>query len=180
MHRLTVLVPTIALVLATSLTAATPVIGVVQASGQFRVNQAIADGTATLFDGAVLETTDARTDVALKSGGGHIALAPNSKARVFTNHMALESGAADVNAPGYSIEVASLSISGAGGQVVLDSPGRVRVGATSHALEVRNAKGTLLARVHSGHALEFDRAFDSPAQHGGQSGASVGSPSAAN
>ena len=59
-----------------------------------------------------------------------------------------------------------LSITGSGAQVIFDSPTRIRVGAVSSPVEVRNGANLLLARVTPGSPLAFDEAA------GGQSGAS--------
>lgn len=138
-------------------------IGFVQASGEFRVNQAAVYGTGTLFDGALLETYRVRSDVSFSSGG-HLALAPNSKTHVYRTYAVLETGAADVNAPGYTLKAGGLSISGSGAQVILDSPTRLRVGAASTSVEVRDRSNLLIARVYPGRPLEF--------AGGGQGGAS--------
>lgn len=161
----TVKITLASLTVTVSLLATTPAIGVVQAEAAFRVNQSTAYGNSTLFDGALLETMNVRSDVTLSSGG-RIAVGPNSKTHIYKTYAVLESGAMDVNAASYSLKAASLSISGTGAQVVLDTPTKLRVGALSAPIEVRNASDMLIARVMPGHALEFETAG------GGQGGAS--------
>ena len=147
------------------LLAGTSAIGLVQATGEFRLNHASTHGTGTLLDGALLETGNARSDVSLSSGG-HIAVGPNSKTLIFKDHAVLQSGAADINAANFKLIASKLSITGSGAQVVFDSPTRIRVGAVSSTVEVRNGANLLLARVTPGSPLAFDEAA------GGQSGAS--------
>lgn len=156
-----------ALALTMTLTAATPTIGTVQASGEFRLNHSAAYGNATLFDGSLVETTAVRSDLTLTSGG-RMALGPHSKTQVFKTYAVLQSGAADVNAPGYKLRAANLSISGSGAQVVLDSASKVRVGSASGPVEVRNSSDLLVAKVFPGHPL----AFETSGAAGGQGGAS--------
>jgi hypothetical protein len=140
-----------------TLTAAGPAIGFVQASGEFRLNQAATRGNGTLFDGSVLETSAVRSDVSL-TNGGHLALAPNSKTRIFKDRAILETGAAEMAASQYKLIAAKLTITGSSAQVAVDSPTKVRVGAISSPVEVRNSENMLLARLNPGHALEFDQA----------------------
>ncbi len=159
----------IGIVLASGLTiqAGTPAIGLVQAAGEFRLNHATTYGNGTLLEGAILETGTARSDISLSSGG-HIAIAPNSKTTVYKDHAVLQSGAAEVNAPNFKVVASKLSISGSGAQVVFDSPTKIRVGALSTPVEVRNSSNMLLARVAYGSPLSFDEG----AGGGGQGGAS--------
>ena len=147
------------------LMAGTSAIGMVQATGEFRLNHASTHGTGTLLDGALLETGNARSDVSLSSGG-HIAVGPNSKTLIFKDHAVLQSGAADISAANFKLVASKLNITGSGAQVIFDSPTRIRVGAVSSPVEVRNSANLLLARVTPGSPLAFDEAA------GGQSGAS--------
>ena len=147
-----------------AIVAATPAIGTVQASGEFRLNQASGYANSTLFDGALLETKAVRSDITFTSGG-HMAVGPNSKTHVYKTYAVLDSGAADVNAVGYKLKAANLSISGSGAQVLFNSASKVQVGAVSSPVEVRNSSDMLIARVFPGQPLEFDTA-------GGQGGAS--------
>jgi hypothetical protein len=143
------------LAFALTLTAAGPTIGFVQASGEFRLNQAATRGNGTLFDGSVIETSAVRSDVSLTSGG-HLALAPNSKTRVYKDRAILESGAVEIAAVDYKLIAEKLTITGSSVQVAVDSPTKVRVGALSSPVEVRNSDNMLLARLNPGHALEFE------------------------
>ena len=138
-----------------TLTAAGPAIGFVQASGEFRLNQAVTRGNGTLFDGSLIETSAVRSDVSL-TAGGHLALAPNSKTRIYKDRAILESGSAEIAVSDYKLIAANLTITGSSAQVAVDSPTKIRVGALSSPVEVRNSGNFLLARLNPGHALEFD------------------------
>jgi hypothetical protein len=157
------LIVVLALVFSFTALATGPAIGFVQASGDFRLNQAATRGNGTLFDGSVLETGMVRSDVSLTSGG-HIALAPNSKTQIFKDRAVLQTGTAEMSASGYTLIAAKLNISGSSAQVAVDSPTKVRVGALSAPVEVRNSGNILIARVNPGTTLEFDN-------QGGASGA---------
>ena len=137
------------------LTAASPAIGFVQASGEFRLNQAATRGNGTLFDGSIVETSAVRSDVSL-TAGGHLALAPNSKTRIYKDRAVLESGSAEIAASDYKLIAGQFTISGSSMQVAVDSPTKVRVGALASPVDVRNSGNFLLARLSPGHALEFE------------------------
>src|SRR5271165_7104286 len=111
MLRHTQLVLAVLLASTLTLTAAGPAIGFVQASGEFRLNQAATRGNGTLFDGSLIETSVVRSDVSLNSGG-HLVLAPNSKTRIYKDRAILESGAAEFTASGYTLVAAKLTVSG--------------------------------------------------------------------
>jgi len=154
MQRTTRLFLAIAPVFTFAAWAAGPAIGFVQATGEFRLNQTAIRGNGTLFDGSIVETAAVRSDVSLNSGG-HIALAPKSRTRIYKERAILESGAAEISSPGYPLIAANLSISGPAAQVAVDAPGKIRVGALSTPVEVRNSGNVLIARVNPGTALEF-------------------------
>lgn len=130
-------------------------IGSVQATGEFRLNQAATRGTGTLFEGSFVETGVSRSDVSL-TAGGHIVLAPNTKTKIFSNRAVIESGAAEMSGRNVTLVAAKLSVSGSSAQVAVDSPSRIRVAALSSAVEVRDSSNMLIARVAPNTALEFD------------------------
>lgn len=130
-------------------------IGSVQATGEFRLNQATTRGTGTLFDGSSVETGSSRSDVSLSSGG-HIALAPNSKTKVFATRAVLESGAAEMSGRNFTLIAAKLSVTGSSAQVAVDSPSKIRVAALTTPVEVRNSSNMLIALVAPGTTLAFE------------------------
>lgn len=141
---------------AVSAWAAAPAIGSVEGIGEFRLNQAATRGSGTLFEGSIVETGSARSDISLSSGG-HIVMAPNSKTRFFSTKAVLESGAAEMSGRNITLVAAKLSISGSSAQVVVDSSSKIRVAALSTPVEVRNSSEMLIARLSPGTALEFDQ-----------------------
>jgi len=124
-----------------TLTAASDSIGVVRSNGGFRVDGAAVRGNATLFEGNLVETAATRS--LLQLGGVQITLAPESRIKVFRDH--IEAGALRI-AP--TAKDSDLQI---------QTPGaRVDVGARTGSAEVRNSAGTLVAIVSPGSALTFE------------------------
>jgi hypothetical protein len=77
---------------------AAPAIGIVTASGHFNVEGSQVWGNATLFDGTVIETSAASSELALRNGV-KVQLAAGSRARIWQNRMVLEKGIAQLAAP---------------------------------------------------------------------------------
>lgn len=78
--------------------AAAPAIGIVTASGHFNVEGSQVWGNATLFDGTVVETSTASSELALRNGV-KVQLAAGSRARIWQNRLVLEKGVAQLAAP---------------------------------------------------------------------------------
>jgi hypothetical protein len=77
---------------------AAPAIGIVTASGHFSVEGSQVWGNATLFDGTVVETSTASSELALRNGV-KVQLAAGSRARIWQNRLVLEKGVAQLAAP---------------------------------------------------------------------------------
>lgn len=125
--------------------AAQPIIGVAVSSGNLIVDSATIAGTASLFEGSVIEAVDQTVQIRLRTGGTAI-FAPHSAARISTHRLDLRRGAAtvtglDSSALGMNIHLgvrnaATLRIDGdaveviplSGSAVIADSGG-VAVGA---------------------------------------------------
>src|SRR5690242_513497 len=75
----------------TSLTASTAAIGFAAANGSFQVNAKQARDTATLFDGSVIETGKAPSQIRLDNGA-QVRLATDSRAKVYEGRIVLEKG----------------------------------------------------------------------------------------
>ncbi|MBZ5723963.1 MAG: hypothetical protein LAP87_03115 [Acidobacteriia bacterium] len=137
--------------------AASPPIGFVRSNGAFRVDGSTIRGNGTLAEGAVVETTEARS--VLEIGGVRIALLPASRARVYRGHSVLEKGSGVASgAAAYVIEAGIVRIAAAGNDSVVEVEIRatgVAVAARSGAASVRNAAGLLLASLRPGEALVF-------------------------
>ncbi|MBK5290706.1 MAG: hypothetical protein JJE04_03295 [Acidobacteriia bacterium] len=157
-----------AFLLAASLQAAgSPSLGVASSPGGFKLNNAAVTGSATLFDGSIIETVDSPSRLGLASGAS-FQLSPNSRARLHHSRLVLERGFADV-LPGKAstIEARSLLITPASsdsrGRIALRGANLVRVAAASGAFRVYNASGVLISRLEPGDALEFEPQDQGPA-----------------
>jgi hypothetical protein len=133
-------------------------IGFIRSAGDFRVDGSTIRQNGTLFDGNLIETTEARS--VIKLADAEITLSPESRAKVFHDHTILEKGSGVVkDAATHVIEAETLRISLAAKdsvvQVNINSPSSVTVAARSGAADVRNAAGVLVANVRPGLALDL-------------------------
>src|SRR5690349_20408905 len=92
--------------------AASSMIGVAMADGSFRLNANSVTGSATVFDGSILETGKASSDIRLQSGA-IVRLYSDSRGRLYQGRMILEKGRMEV-AGGYVAEVLGLRVEAAG------------------------------------------------------------------
>jgi len=139
--------------------AATSSIGVIQSSGVFRVDGSNVRNNSTLFDGAVVETTNTRSVVQLDAG--QVTLAPDSRAKVYRDRTVLEKGGGLLRDAGkHEFEAGSLQIVPATRnsvvQVDVQGPGRIAVAARSGSAFVRSSSGVLVASLQPGMELAFD------------------------
>lgn len=151
---------------ATSVFAATPVIGVASAFGTFTVNDVGMAGTANIQDGSQLKTDSSTSEVTLRNGST-VLLATKSSGRVFANSFVLTSGAAKVDNLGKYV------IQGDRYSVLADNPksqvavrlndGTFDVAAISGAVRVLNASGALLTHVPEGTSASFKIGANNPA-----------------
>jgi O-antigen ligase len=140
--------------------AAPPVIGTIVAKGPFRMDNAMVQGNATLFEGASIETTAAGSSMELTSGA-RIALAEASKGRFFGDHVVLEKGAAQLlKAAGLKFEARGLIIQpetgNASARVLLAGANRVDVSVITGSFRVLNLRGVLVANLGTGRSMEFE------------------------
>jgi hypothetical protein len=137
-----------------------PAIGVAVVSGTFRVDHSRVSGNISLYEGNVIETDKAQSEVELH-GGIRMQLGPESRARFYRDRMVLEQGQAvlETDTP-YRIEALSLRVSPAGhnssARVSFDTPQRVNVVALGGSVRVANSSGVQLADLPPGKALEFE------------------------
>ena len=118
------------------------VIGMISAgSGQsgVSIDGARVSGNATVFDGSVISASS-YSRMQLNSGA-RVDLATGSQARVFSNHIALESGTSEVQSPsGFSIDARNFKIQPAEAnsiaRVRLESDQKVLVTAKASDMEV--------------------------------------------
>jgi len=132
-------------------------IGFVVTSGQVQVDGAVVRGNSNLFQGNVVQTGNATSDL-MFPGGSNLLLQPGSTIKVFRDYGVLEHGAAMQRGPhallADGLKISSLSPQGAVFVDVQDKS-HLKVTAQSGAAEVRNPAGALVARLEPGKALSF-------------------------
>ncbi|MGH9658577.1 MAG: hypothetical protein ACRD96_08530 [Bryobacteraceae bacterium] len=147
----------IALILVATLTngmAANPAVGIVTANGNFNINQAKMAGNATLFDGNVIETGNAASQLNLNNGT-RLELAAGSKGTIHTDRLVLERGGIVGN---HNVEAATLWVrptASSKARVSLRDGNLVQVAALTGPVSVLSSNGVLLANVAAGSALSF-------------------------
>lgn len=152
----TILVSTL---FAASAFAAPPAIGLVSASGHFRLDRSEVWGNATLFDGGTIVTEAASSEAALRNGV-RVQLGSSSSASVSEHRLQLWKGVGQVAAPeSFEVEAAGLAIRAAG------SMGRVRVGLANGQVNVTTLAGVTrvlsagtgetLASIAAGQRMSF-------------------------
>jgi hypothetical protein len=134
--------------------AATPVIGVATASGQFQLEGSRIWGNSTLFDGAKIETTDASSELALSSGV-KVQLAAGSSARVWKGRLELLRGAGQVTASSaFQVNAGGVVVEGSRYRVGLQGA-RVEVAALTGGARVTGSRGNMLASISVGRNMSF-------------------------
>src|SRR6202043_3517091 len=138
--------------------AAGPAIGFAIAKGSFQIDGASVSGNATLFGGATIETGEASSRLQF-SNGARIELAPESRAKIFSDHLTLEKGLGELAAKKYQIEARSLRIETNDpkflARVSLEGSKDVLVTALNGTVRVYNEVGLLVANVRPGVAMSF-------------------------
>ena len=127
----------------TSCFAAGPAIGLAIAEGSFQVDRSTVSGNATLFDGNVIETSMASSQLQLNNGVS-MRLAAESRARVYRSHLVLERGIGQLESVNYRIDADHVRVTadrrGATARVQVVGPNRVivctaeQVSGTNHAV----------------------------------------------
>ena len=136
---------------------AAPAIGIATASGHFTVEKSQVWGNTTLFDGASVETQQASSELALRSGV-KLQLGAMSRAKVWENRLALERGVGQAFGPSaFEVDAAGLKIHSAEGtarfRVALND--RLEVTALAGVARVVNSSGVVLASIPAGRAMSF-------------------------
>jgi hypothetical protein len=137
------------------LSAATPSIGVAMSEGSILINHSRAAGNATIFEGTILETQSAVSQVHL-NGGAQFRLAADSRGTVFADHVNLEKGSARI--AGYSASASGLNIradGSASATVSMRDQGVVQIAALTGSVHVFNAAGINVANLLPGRALDL-------------------------
>jgi hypothetical protein len=132
-------------------------IGFVVTQGQAQVDGAVVHGNSTLFQGDVVRTGTATSDL-MFAGGSNLLLQPESSIKVFQQYGVLEHGAAVQRGSSVlfadGMKVSSLSPQGAVFVAIQDGF-HISVAAQGGTAEVRNPAGDLIARLEPGKALSF-------------------------
>ena len=136
---------------------AAPAIGIATASGHFTVEKSQVWGNSTLFDGATVETQQASSELALRSGV-KLQLGAMSRAKVWENRLALERGVGQAyGTSAFELDAAGLKIRSADGaarfRVAVND--RVEVTALAGVARVMNSSGAMLASIPAGRAMSF-------------------------
>lgn len=135
--------------------AASPAIGVALTGGSFELDAARIHGNGTLFEGSILETGKATSEIKLDNGV-HVVLDAGTRSKVYRDHMLLEKGTGQLTAgANYRISARSLQIEGASAKVSA-SGNRVLVAALAGPVVVKNARGMMVANLAMGRALELE------------------------
>ena len=134
-------------------------IGVALSQGGFRADNSVVFGNTTVFDGTMVQTTEASSRLQLTSGA-RIELAVNSRAKVFKQRAALEQGVAELaSSLDYRLEARTLRISPLDNKsiarVKLEGDKQVSVAAVNGRVRVSTEAGLLVANVAPGKSLLF-------------------------
>jgi hypothetical protein len=133
-------------------------IGVATANGSFWLDHSQVVGNATVFDGSVIETGKAISDLSL-TGGLKMRLGVESRGQVFSGRLELEQGAGEVSGSKYVVKVRGLRVSpvseNAIVRVELSPKNMVEVAAVTGAFRVDTAAGLRVANIAAGAALSF-------------------------
>lgn len=134
--------------------AATPAIGIVTASGHFTLDRSEVWGNATIFEGSVVETGSASSEIALRSGA-KLHLAKDSRARILSDRVVIEKGIGQVLAPeSFEVNAANLRIHTNGRLRVTLGEG-VQIASLLGSTRVASASGILLATIPEGRSMSF-------------------------
>jgi hypothetical protein len=130
------------------------------AGGNFRVENNVVTGNATLFDGNRLETGQATSEVELFNGV-RLRLATGSRGTVFNDRLVLEKGAGELQAgAGFRIEAAGLQLvaagPGAAARVAVLGDRKLEASVTAGSFRVTKPSGTLIALMGAGRSLRFE------------------------
>lgn len=134
-------------------------IGTVTTNGDVQVDGSTLRSNSTLFNGSVVQTSAARSDVRL-SDGAQVVLNPDSRMTLYHDHAVLEQGLTMQRDAGKHAVIAN------GLKVTSESPDGVvlvsvqnsthmEVAARTGTADVRTPAGDLVARIEPGKALSF-------------------------
>jgi hypothetical protein len=153
-----VLVVLLTLCLCGILTAANSMIGVAVANGNFLLDRSQVVGNANVFDGSVVETERAMSDLSLTSGL-KMRLGVESRGQVFQDRLVLQQGAGQVSGSKYLVEARGLRVIPVGSdatvRVALGPKTLVEVAALTGSFHVETLAGIRVANMTPGAARSF-------------------------
>jgi hypothetical protein len=162
------------------LSAAAPAIGVALSQGNMIVDSGETPGNATIFDGTTLQTEKTASQIRMNDGGS-LRMAMESRGTLFSDHVDLQSGSAEIT--GMSANANGLRIStDKAGTAAISLHGKVtQVAALVGGVHVFNSKGLIVANLEPGKAVELQDAGASAPQAGStpQTGTPAGGGAAA-
>jgi hypothetical protein len=134
--------------------ASAPAIGVAMSEGTILVNDAQTPGNTTIFSGTTLQTQRASSQVRLKDGA-QVRLDPDSRGKVFSDHVDLQQGSARISR--YTANAGGLSIRAEGKSAasVTIKGKAVEVAALTGSVRVFNSAGLNVANILPGRALDL-------------------------
>ena len=134
--------------------AASPAIGIVTASGHFTLDRSQVWGNATIFEGSVVETGPASSEIALRNGA-KLQLAKDSRARIASDRVVIEKGIGQIFAPeSFEVMAANLRIHTTG-RLRVDLNSGIEVASLLGSTRVSSASGILLAAIPAGRSMSF-------------------------
>jgi hypothetical protein len=135
--------------------ASSPAIGIVTASGHFTLDRSQIWGNATVFEGSVIETTGASSQIALRNGA-KLQLAKDSRARIQSDRVVIEKGIGQILAPeSFEVNAANLRIHSTGRLQVNIGGAAVEIASLTGSTRVQSAAGILLAAIPAGRSMSF-------------------------
>ncbi len=134
--------------------AGTPAIGIVTASGHFTLDRSQVWGNATVFEGSVVETGAASSEIALRNGA-KLQLGKDSRARILSDRVVIEKGIGQVLAPeSFEVNAANLRIH-TNGRLRVNLGQGIEVASLMGSTRVSSASGILLAAIPAGRSMSF-------------------------
>jgi hypothetical protein len=134
-------------------------VGFVVTNGEAQVAGAVVHGNSTLFQGDLVQTGEATSDL-MFPGGSNLLLQPQSAVRVYREYAVLQNGVATKRGNNaYALIADGMKVSSLSPQgsvvVGLKDRNHLEVTAQGGPAEIRNAGGILVAHLETGKALRF-------------------------
>jgi hypothetical protein len=150
-----------------ALAASPSMIGTVTVRGETKIDNHEVQGSGTVFDGSLVETgqsISSGADLRLENKAV-ITLSRDSRGTLYRDHFMLQRGTAQIGSTdSFRIEANGVLVVPAEAQssgiVSIDPANSVTVEAKNGTLEIRNASGADVARVHTGNALTLSSVAD--------------------